>query len=525
MKNQENFILGLELGSTRIKAVLIDEDFGVVASGSHDWENEFVDGIWTYSLDDAWSGIQTSYKKLKENYKSKYGENLIKIKAMGFSAMMHGYLAFDKDGGQISQFRTWRNTTTEVASQKLSEEFQFNIPQRWSIAHLYQAILNGEENVKDIAFLTTLAGYVHYKLTGKKVLGVGEASGMFPINSEKKPCFDEVMMDKFQKLIDDKNYDWKLSNILPEILMAGDMGGYLTEEGAKLIDPSGDLCGGIPLCPPEGDAGTGMVATCSIKEKTGNISAGTSIFAMIVLEKALSKMYPEIDMVTTPDGKPVAMVHCNNCSSDIDAWAEVFQGFSATLGNPISLYNALDQIYFEALKGDADCGGLVSYNYLAGEPVTNTDKGVPLFMRTPNSNFTFQNFSRNLIYSAVATLKLGMDILIEKENVSVEALTGHGGFFKATEVGQKLMAGALKTPISVMKTASEGGPWGVAILARYMTEKEEGESLSHYLNEKVFKDNIGSTIEPSKDDVEGFQKYMESYVKGLAVEKEAIKQI
>ncbi len=510
-------VLGIELGSTRIKAVLIDEKFGVIASGSHDWENSFENGLWTYSLEDVWTGVQNSYKKLCEKVKKEYAVEIKKLKAIGFSAMMHGYLAFDKDFNQIAQFRTWRNTNTGEAAAELTEELGFNIPHRWSIAHLYQAILNEEKNVKDIDFMTTLAGYIHYKLTGKKVLGVGDASGMFPIDSETGD-FNLSMIEKFEKLLNGE-FSWKLKDIMPSVLSAGEDAGTLTEEGAKLLDPTGTLEAGAVMCPPEGDAGTGMVATNSVGVKTGNVSAGTSIFAMIVLEKDLSTVYEEIDMVTTPTGKPVAMVHCNNCSSDIDAWANVFKEFSEALGKPCSIYEALDTLYYEALKGETNAGGLVSYNYFSGEPITKLNEGRPLFLRDVDSKFTFANFARVTLYSAVATLKLGMEIL-EDENVKIDTLLGHGGFFKAKEVGQRIMSSAVKIPVSVMATAGEGGAWGIAVLASFCADEEK--DLQCYLNNKVFANSEVNTVMATSKEIEGFNEFMENYINDLEVEKAAV---
>ena len=484
-------VFGLELGSTRIKAVLIGPHGEVLASGSYDWENRLEQGVWTYHMDDVWHGIQESYKNLAASVEEKYGEKITHLKALGFSAMMHGYLAFDREGELLVPFRTWRNTMTEEAAADLTSRFGFNIPQRWSIAHLHQAILNNEPHVKDIAFITTLAGYVHWKLTGEKVLGIGDASGMFPIDSEHN-VYDSGMMDTFDILHKEHNLPWRLRDILPQIRLAGEDAGELTDAGALLLDPTGTLKPGAPLCPPEGDAGTGMTATNSVRVRTGNISAGTSVFAMIVLEKALSKVHTEIDMVTTPTGKPVAMVHCNNCTSDINAWAGLFKSFAELIGAKCSMPQALDTMFFEALKGDADCGGLVSCNYFSGEPITGMEEGRPLFMRLPDSAFTIQNFARTQLYSAMATLKIGMDILIEKEHAEVDSLLGHGGFFKAKGVGQKLMAGALHTPVSVMETAGEGGPWGMALLASYLVNAEDGETLELRVGRRHIQLRIGS---------------------------------
>ena len=516
-----NAALGLELGSTRIKAVLIGPDFSPLASGSHTWENRLEDGVWTYHLDDVWAGVQDSYRKLKQEVREKYGVTLSRLSALGVSAMMHGYLPFDRDGRQLAPFRTWRNTTTEQAAKELTALFRFNIPQRWSVAHLWQAALNGEGHVKDIACLTTLAGYVHWSLTGKKVLGVGEASGMFPIDSGTGD-YDAGMLEKFDRLAADKGYPWKLREILPEVLPAGADAGRLTEKGAKLLDPEGDLAPGIPLCPPEGDAGTGMAATNAVGPRTGNVSAGTSIFSMVVLEKPLSKVYPEIDLVTTPDGRPVAMVHCNNCTSDIDAWAGMLQGFAQAMGFACTLPQVLDALFYGAMEGAPDCGGNVNIGYFSGEPVTGLPEGRPLFVRRPDAAFTFQNFARAQLSAAVATLKAGMDILAG-ESVRIDALSGHGGFFKAKGPGQKLLAAALHTPVTVMETAGEGGPWGMALLAGYRAWKEPGESLEQFLQDKVFAGTAGSRVEPDPRDAEGFERYMKGFKAALEAEKAALK--
>lgn len=515
--------LGIELGSTRIKAVLIDENFVSIASGGHDWENQLEDGVWTYRLDDVWAGVQNSFKKLAEDVQKKYGVSLTTTGSIGISAMMHGYLVFDNNGNQLVPFRTWRNTTTEQAANLLTEEFGFNIPQRWSIAHLYQAILNGEDHVKDISYMTTLAGYVHWKLTGEKTLGVGEASGMFPIDSITNN-YNATMLEQCNALIADKKFAWRLQDILPLVQNAGENAGVLTEDGAKLLDPIGELKSGIQMCPPEGDAGTGMVATNSVAERTGNVSAGTSIFAMIVMEKELSKVYPEIDMVTTPAGKPVAMVHCNNCTSDLDAWVKLFAEQNELLGFKIDKPTLYDALYFKALEGDADCGGLLSYNYYSGEPITGFEQGRPLFARTPNSQFTLANFMRSMLYSTMATLKLGMDILT-KENVQVEQLLGHGGLFKTKGVGQQFMAAAIGVPVSVMESAGEGGAWGIALLAAYCRNKGKDETLEAFLNEKVFADNMGICVEPNEKDMQGFAKFMERYVAGLAIEQATVENL
>jgi sugar (pentulose or hexulose) kinase len=513
--------LGIEFGSTRIKAVLIGEDHMPIASGSYDWENRYENGIWTYSLDDVWIGLQESYRKLRDEVFEKYNTPLKTLGAIGFSAMMHGYMAFDKDGNLLVPFRTWRNTITGQASEKLTDLFQFNIPQRWSIAHLYQAILNKEPHVRDISHLTTLAGFVHWKLTEQKVLGVGEASGMFPIDS-KTNDYNERMLKLFNECLEAENSPWKLQDILPKVLVAGDAAGVLTEEGTKLLDPTGALQAGIPLCPPEGDAGTGMVATNSVAERTGNVSAGTSVFAMIVLEKALSKLYPEIDMVTTPTGKPVAMVHSNNCTSDLNAWVDLFQEFTDALGVEMSESKLYETLYTKALTGDADGGGLLAYNYVSGEHITHLEEGRPLFVRTPESRFTLSNFMRVHLFSALGALKIGLDILFEQEQVKIDQVLGHGGFFKTKEVGQKIMAAAMNVPVSVMETAGEGGAWGIALLASYMLHKAMNEPLEGYLSDKVFAGENGTTVAPDPKDVDGFTTFMERYKKGLVIERAAV---
>ena len=516
--------LGIEFGSTRIKAVLIGEDHIPLASGSHGWENQLEDGLWTYSLDDVWAGLQDSYHKLSEEVSEKYGVTLTTVGALGFSGMMHGYLAFDKDGNLLAPFRTWRNTNTGEASVELTELFQFNIPQRWSIAHLHQSILNQEDHIADITFLTTLAGYVHWKLTDKKVMGVGEASGMFPIDSAIND-FDAERMAQYNKRITTEDIPWKFDEILPKVLVAGDAAGKLTEEGAKLLDPSGELRADIPLCPPEGDAGTGMVATNSVAVRTGNVSAGTSVFAMIVLEKALSKLYPEIDMVTTPTGKPVAMVHSNNCTSDLNDWVGLFGEFSAALGVDVGQSELFEMLYKKALEGDADSGGLLAYNYLSGEHITHMEEGRPLFVRTPESKFTLANFMRTHLFSSLGALKIGMDILFENEKVEIDKILGHGGFFKTEAVGQKMMAAAMNVPVSVMETAGEGGAWGIALLAAYMLNKNADEAFDTYLNERVFAGEKGSTIAPDPADVAGFAAFMERYKKGLVIERAAVENL
>ena len=519
-----NAILGVEFGSTRIKAVVTDEAGTPLASGSHEWENQLVDGIWTYSMDDVWAGLQDCYRDLKENIRKEYGVSVTKFKAIGFSAMMHGYLAFDKNDNLLVPFRTWRNTITGEAAGKLTEAFSYNIPQRWSISHLYQAILNEEPHVGDVAFFTTLAGYVHWKLTGEKVLGVGDASGMFPIRISTGD-FDDDMIRTFDELVAPKGFSWKLRDILSKVLSAGEAAGTLSAEGAKLIDASGELEAGIPLCPPEGDAGTGMTATNSVAKRTGNISAGTSVFAMVVLEKDLSRVYPEIDLVTTPDGALVGMVHCNNCTSEMNAWVSVFDEFASMIGAKIDKNTLFTSLYNKALEGDADCGGLVSYNYFSGEPVTGFAEGAPLFVRKAEDSFTLANFMRMHLYSALAALKAGLDLMFKEEHVVVDEMFGHGGFFKTKGVGQRIAAAAINAPVSVMETAGEGGAWGIALLAAYAVNKADGQSLQDYLNKVIFADQKGSRMEADPKDVEGFNRFMDRYLAGLKVEKAAVESL
>ena len=513
--------LGIEFGSTRIKAVLVDETHNPVAMGTHDWENRLENHIWTYSLEDIWGGLQDCYASLAKDVQEKYGVTLTTIGSMGFSGMMHGYMPFDEKGELLVPFRTWRNTMTGEAVKVLSPLFEFNIPQRWSIAHLYQAILNKEEHVGRIDFFTTLAGYIHWKLSGEKVLGVGEASGMFPIDSTTGD-YDENMLAKFDELVSKEGFAWNIKGILPKVLNAGEKAGCLTEEGAALLDVSGNLQAGIPMCPPEGDAGTGMVATNSVRVRTGNVSAGTSVFSMVVLEKAMKKAYEEIDMVTTPDGMPVAMVHCNNCTSDLNAWVNLFDQFAETFGMKIDKNDLYGTLYRKALEADADCGGLVAYNYFSGEPVTGLNEGRPMFVRMPDADFTLANFMRSHLYSALAALKVGNDILLKEEKVAVDSLMGHGGLFKTPVVGQQILAAALNAPVTVMDTASEGGPWGMAVLAAYMMEKGENEGLADYLSEKIFAGQTGTTIAPQASDVAGFDAFMTKYVATLSAEKAAV---
>ncbi len=513
--------LGIELGSTRIKAVLIDDSYAPVAQGSHEWENRFENGVWTYSLDDIWSGLQDCYADLASDVRKQYGVELTTFGSIGFSAMMHGYMAFNSDGKLLVPFRTWRNSMQEAASTKLTEVFDFHIPQRWSIAHLYQAILNGEDHVKDVAFFTTLAGYIHWQLTGNKTLGVGEASGMFPID-QTTGQFNTEMIRRFDDLVADRGFAWKLADIMPDVAPAGEKAGVLTEEGAKKLGPRGNLKAGIPLCPPEGDAGTGMTATNAVKQRTGNVSAGTSVFSMVVLEKDLSKPYEEIDIVTTPSGDPVAMVHCNNCTSDINAWVGIFREFAEAFGFDIDTNRLYSTLFKKALDGDSDCGGLMSYNYVSGENITGFEEGRPLFMRSPNAVFTLANFMRTHLFSSLAALKMGNDILFNEEGVSVDRITGHGGFFKTPGVGQRIMAAALNVPVTCMETAGEGGPWGMALLAAYMLQKSDGESLGEFLENRVFRGEKGNTVQPNLSDLNGFNTFIARYKDGIAAERAAV---
>lgn len=513
-------ILGIEFGSTRIKAVLIDENNTPIAQGSHEWENQLIDGLWTYSIEAIWNGVQNCYADLRANVKTQYDTEIERLASIGVSAMMHGYMAFNEKEEILAPFRTWRNTNTGAAAAELSKLFNFNIPLRWSISHIYQAILNKEEHVKDITYLTTLAGYIHWQITGKKVLGIGDASGMLPIDSTTKNyCAD--MVEKFDKLVEPYDYSWKLNDILPQVLSAGEDAGTLTAEGAKRLDISDHLQAGIPVCPPEGDAGTGMVATNAVRKRTGNVSAGTSSFSMIVLEKELSKPYEMIDMVTTPDGSPVAMVHCNNCTSDLNAWVNLFKEYQQLLGIPVDMNEIFGKLYNHALEGDADCGGLISYNYISGEPVTGLAEGRPLFVRSANDKFNLANFMRANLYASVGVLKIGNDILFNQEKIKVDRITGHGGLFKTKGVGQRILAAAINSPISVMETAGEGGAWGIALLASYLVKKADNESLADFLDNNVFAGNTGIEITPTPEDVEGFNKYIKEYQSCLSIEKEA----
>ena len=515
-------ILGIELGSTRIKAVLIDQENKPIAQGSHTWENQLVDGLWTYSIEAIWSGLQDCYADLRTNVKNAYGIEIETLAAIGVSAMMHGYMPFNKKEEILVPFRTWRNTNTGRAAAALSELFVYNIPLRWSISHLYQAILDNESHVNEIDFLTTLAGYVHWQITGEKVLGIGDASGMLPIDPTTHN-YSAEMVAKFDKLIAPKEYNWKLEDILPKVLSAGENAGVLTPEGSKKLDASGHLKAGIPVCPPEGDAGTGMVATNAVKHRTGNVSAGTSSFSMIVLEKDLSKPYEMIDMVTTPDGSLVAMVHCNNCTSDLNAWVNLFKEYQELLGIPVNMDEIYSKLYNIALTGDTDCGGLLSYNYISGEPVTGFADGRPLFVRSANDKFNLANFMRTHLYASVGVLKIGNDILFNEEKIKVDRITGHGGLFRTKGVGQRILAAAINSPISVMETAGEGGAWGIALLGSYLVNNEKKQSLADFLDESVFVGDAGIEVSPTPEDVAGFNTYIENYKAGLPIEEAAVK--
>ncbi|MCM3741376.1 FGGY-family carbohydrate kinase [Oceanobacillus luteolus] len=516
--------LGIELGSTRIKAVLINDKYETISVGSYAWENKFENGIWTYSLDDVWKGIQSSYLQMAADVESKFHTKLTKIRSIGVSAMMHGYLAFSQDGTLLTPFRTWRNNTTEKAAIELTELFQFNIPERWSIAHLYQAILDEESHVEDVNFLTTLAGYVHWKLSGEKVLGIGDASGVFPID-ENTGNYSEELLLKFENMKRVSAYEWNIRSILPTVLKAGDVAGNLTEEGAKLLDVNGYLQAGSFMAPPEGDAGTGMVSTNSVRKQTGNISVGTSAFSMIVLDKPLKKVYRDIDIVTTPTGNPVAMVHTNNCSSDINAWANIFKEFAERLGIEIEPDKLYESLFLTTTKADPDAGGLINYSYLSGENITKMPEGRPLFVRDVNSSFTLANFILTQLYAAFAPLKIGMDILYNEEEIQTNVLIAQGGLFKTTVIAQQILSNALNTPITVMNTASEGGAWGMAVLAAYTKFGNENMNLEDFLDQYVFVNPNSSTLSPEPQGVEGYETFINNYKAGLPVEEAAIKYI
>ena len=520
----EKMYLGIELGSTRIKGVLIDENHNVVASGSYSWENDLQGGVWTYRLEDAVAGVRACYAELRKEAEAKFGKPLRRVAAIGISGMMHGYLVLDKDGKQIAPFRTWRNTITGPAAAELMELFRFNIPQRWSIAHLYQAILNGEAHVPEIWKLMTLSVYIHYLLTGQVCVGVGEASGMFPYDDEAC-AFDASRVAQFDKLIEDRGFSWKLLDILPEVKRAGQQAGCLSTAGAALLDESGTLEAGIPLCPPEGDAGTGMVATNAVLPRTGNISAGTSAFSMQVLERPLKNYYPEIDVVATPAGKTVAMAHANTCSTEIDAWVNLIADAARVMGWPVDKNELYSKLFSQALEGAADCDGIVAFNYFAGEPMTGVDVGRPLLARLPESKLNIANLMRSQLNGAIVTVKIGMDMLAKEEQVETDRLLGHGGFFKTPGVGQQILADALNVPITTMSTAGEGGPWGMALLAAYMVRKAEGESLEEYLDKKVFGMAQSSTLYPTIEGVAGFQTYLQRYKACIGAEIAAAEMV
>ena len=513
--------LGIELGSTRIKAVLIGPDYAPLAVGSHDWENQYVDRIWTYSLDAVWTGLQQCYAALAADVQQRYEVELTSVGALGISAMMHGYLALDSDGELLTPFRTWRNTNTGEAAERLSAEFRHNIPHRWSIAHLYQAILNGEDHVADIAQLNTLAGYVHWQLTGEMVLGIGDASGMFPIDVAGS-CYDATMLARFNQLAAEAGVQLTLADLLPAIKVAGEPAGQLTADGAALLDPTGRLRPDVLMCPPEGDAGTGMVATNSVAPRTGNVSAGTSIFAMIVLESELSRIHRELDLVTTPAGDLVAMVHCNNGASELNAWAALFAEFARALGSAASTSTIFETLFTAALDGAADCGGLMAYNYLSGEPITGLDEGRPLFLRSPDGVLDLGTFMRTHLFASLATLRIGMDILQKEEGVRLEAMFAHGGLFKTKGVAQRFLAAAINTPVSVGDVAAEGGPWGIAVLAGFLANRAEGQNLADFLTTQVFAETTLETVDPDPADVDGFEAFIQRYLAALPVERAAV---
>ena len=517
-------VLGIEFGSTRIKGGLIGPDNEPIAQGNHDWENQLVDGIWTYSLDAVWDGLRDCYSSLLTDVKEKYDCTITNLASLGFSAMMHGYMAFDKEGSLLVPFRTWRNTITGEASEELTALFHYHIPQRWSIAHLYQAMLKKEPHLAKIDSLLTLAGYINWQMTGEKVIGIGEASGMFPIDIQTKD-YNQNMIDQFEEKAASMGYDFHLRELLPRTALAGEIAGYLTEEGAKKLDVSGSLRAGVPIAPAEGDAGTGMTATNSVAVRTGNVSAGTSVFGMVVLEQDLKEVHDEIDLVTTPAGNLVAMAHCNNCTSDLNAWVNLFHEFARAAGIDISMNDLYGTLYHKAMEGDVDCGGLLAYNYFSGEHITGFAEGRPLFVRTPDSAFTLANFMRTNLYASLAVLKTGLDILIKEEGVKIDEIFGHGGLFKTKGVGQNILAAALNTPVSVMETAGEGGAWGMALLASYMIHKKDDETLDSYLTDHVFKGNTGTKAAPDPKDVEGFEAFMKRYTKGLSIERAAVENM
>ena len=513
--------LGIELGSTRIKAVLIGPDHEPLAVGNHDWENQFVDRIWTYSFDAVWTGLQQCYAALAADVQQRYDVELTSVGALGVSAMMHGYLALDSDGELLTPFRTWRNTNTGDAAERLSAVFGHNIPHRWSVAHLYQVILNGEDHLDRIDHLTTLAGYVHWQLTGEKVLGIGDASGMFPIDIASKN-YDAAMLAQFDHLAAEAGVNLRLADLLPTIMLAGERAGELTEAGAELLDPAGRLRPGAVMCPPEGDAGTGMVATNSVAPRTGNVSAGTSIFAMIVLESELSRVHRELDLVTTPAGDLVAMVHCNNGASELNAWVGLFAQFARALGTTADTSTIFETLFTAALDGAADCGGLMAYNYLSGEPITGHDEGRPLFLRSPDGGLDLGTFMRTHLFASLATLRIGMDVLQKDEDVRLDAMFAHGGLFKTKGVAQRFLAAAVNTPVSVGDVAAEGGAWGIAVLAAFLAHGAEGQSLADFLATQVFAEATLETVDPHPADVDGFEAFIHRYLKALPVERAAV---
>lgn len=516
-------VLGFELGSTRIKATLIAPDGTPLAAGSHGWENKLVDGVWTYDLDEVDKGMTSCFAELMADVRERYGVSLTSVAAGGFSGMMHGYLALDKEGSILVPFRTWRNNITGDAAAELTELFQYPIPQRWSVAHLYQAVLNGEEHLQRVAHITTLAGYVHWKLTGRWVIGTNDASGMFPVDPDTGD-FDAEMIAKFDRHLADRDFPWKLGDILPRIVPVGTPAGTLSEAGARLLDPSGTFQAGISLCPPEGDAGTGMVATNSVRVRTGNVSAGTSVFAMLVLEKKLSRIHPQIDRVLTPDGKLVGMAHSNNCTSDLDAWIGLFGQAARALGADIGEDELYSRLLPLALEGDSDAGGLLAYGYVSGEHVTGFTEGRPLFVRKPDSTFTIENVMRAHLFAALGALRTGLNILIEEEGVRVEEIQGHGGFFKTAQVGQRIMAAATNTTVNVLETAGEGGAWGMALLAAYMIRKDANQDLPDYLD-GVFSGSARTSVAPDPGDVEGFNEFFRRYTRGLPIEAAAVETL
>ena len=516
--------LGIEFGSTRIKAVLIDDTYHTIAAGDYGWASHLENGLWSYTQEEIWKGLQTAYAAMAQNVEAAYGEKLTRVGHIGFSAMMHGYLAFDKNGELLVPFRTWQNTNTSEAHEKLSELFQYNIPERWSIAHLYQAVLNKEEHIGKVAYFTTLAGYVHWKLTGKKVLGVGDASGMFPIDPTTH-AYETEFIEKFSALPEVAEQPWNLSDLLPEPLVAGTPAGTLTAEGAKLLDPTGTLQPGIVLAPPEGDAGTGMVATNSVRVRTGNVSAGTSIFAMVVLEHKLKALHPEVDLVTTPAGDLAGMSHANNFTSDLNAWVGLFGQFAAALGTRVDTGNLYGTLFRAAIADDVDanCGGLINYPFRSGEFLAGLPEGRPLFVRGPEARMSLGNFMRAQLFSAFSPVKIGMDVMTKNEGVAVDSLVGHGGIFTTPKVAQKILAAAFNTPIKVMSTAAEGGAWGMAVLADYLWHADQ--PLDEFLDARVFADAASTTENPDENDVAGFEEFFDRFRKGLAIEHTAIANI